>query len=149
MNAAAMATTKTTVILPDLYDGLFTVLSPNGGHRTFRVRTQPEDAAFMPGAQLVGILAGSDNTWGSSDYITLGDGKKLVSQGKPWNKFVNSDHGKSVAVFVALALNNQIGQKFAQMGYTLTESRKCFKCGKDLTDPASQELGIGPTCRKK
>lgn len=42
-----------------------------------------------------------------------------------------------------------ISQTLASFGHHAHgASRQCFRCGKDLTDAASMEVGVGPICRK-
>ena len=42
-----------------------------------------------------------------------------------------------------------ISQTLASFGHVHHgASRQCFRCGKDLTDAASMEVGVGPVCRK-
>ncbi len=44
------------------HNGKFTIKSlRTGEHRTFQVRTQPDDAGFAPGKRILYLLIGSDN----------------------------------------------------------------------------------------
>lgn len=114
-----------------LYDGIYTVEAP-GAHRTFRLRTQREDADFMPGAQLIAFLSGADN---DSDYTNFGsikDGKL-----KAWRRFTGN-----------IALVRDAETLLADPAGALS-SASCFRCGRTLTVPASVHNGLGPECAKK
>lgn len=125
---------------PAIHNGYLTITNPvTGNHRTFRIRTQPADARFAPGERVVGLLTGPDNT---EDYQGFGfvqpDGSIRVWRSKrgdgapsEWERFAD---------LIARRVEYE-GRLVYQ------ESRRCLRCNRELTDPTSIELGIGPVCR--
>ena len=58
------------------HNGRFTVTSTKTGeHRTFRIRTQPDDAKFAPKERVITLLIGPDN---ESSYKGTGTGGSRV-----------------------------------------------------------------------
>lgn len=118
------------------HNGIVSMLSlRTGEHRTFRIRTQKEDAKFMPGKRLVAILAGPDN---ESDYRAFGvlddDGQIHLWKKHQSEKFYQ---------WVALALMHP--ERFLDRVEFSFDGR-CRRCNRLLTDPQSVASGIGPTC---
>ncbi len=122
------------------HNGTITIQNPEtGGHRTFLVRTQAEDAKFAPGQRVVALLSGPDN---ETDYTPFG--------------FVR-DNG-TIAVF-----RKRQGGVFDRYADILTRleayvesSRlevlfegRCRRCNRKLTTPESVKSGIGPVCAGK
>lgn len=142
-----------------IYDGLFTVESPKGGHVTFKIATinagdDMESSKFdrdNDGKQVVSILKGKDNSWSSLDYKGMGFVGPVLKEGKGW-KTASPENLKSISVLFALANvhfnQNPLGQKLVELGYKLHESRKCCRCGRALTTIESILSGIGPVCAK-
>lgn len=52
-----------------IFNGIFSIESPRGGHRTFKIKTQKPDALFAPGQRIVSLLNGPEN---ESDYKKFG-----------------------------------------------------------------------------
>ena len=53
-----------------ILNGTFTMTNRESGeHRTFQIRTQPDDAKFAPGKRVIALLRGPDN---ESDYQPFG-----------------------------------------------------------------------------
>ena len=158
MNAILEQTQAVTLPQPFnwLFDGIFTISSPKGEHRTFRVRTIRYEEGIDPqsfegkniGRQIVSILSGSDNNWNSKDWRGLAFADRLVEANKVWKNCIETNH-KSAGVLVALVRQTPAGLKMIDLGYKLEESRRCFCCGKILTTPASIAAGVGPVCAKK
>lgn len=141
MNAVAEKTTFNTT---GFFDGEYTVTSPKGGHRTFRVKTQAADASFAPGEQTIGLLVGSDNENSYKSFAFLKEGGMRV-----YKKQIGTETAKAGLVLVSLLRQDPLGQKLTEAGYTVLESRRCYRCQRLLTDPVSIEAGIGPECRSK
>jgi hypothetical protein len=120
------------------HNGIYTVTSTaTGEHRTFKVHTQHKDAKFAPNERVVYLLSGPDN---ESDYVSFG----LVKNGfiLLWKKF----RGDTLYAKYARMLENL--QRFIDKeSITVQSSTYCRKCNRQLTDPTSIELGIGPVCR--
>ena len=69
-------TTETAQPTVATHNGTITIYNPaTDAHRTFRIRTQPDDSDFAPGQRVVSLLVGPDN---ESDYQGFG----FVSYGR-------------------------------------------------------------------
>ena len=121
-----------------VHDGYFTV-ADGKQHRTFRIHTQPQDAAFAPGKTIIAYLAGSDNT---SDYINFAFvGNERIF---PWKRFTTGyDHILAAARYLVQGNHEQAGKMYAQA------SGNCYRCNRLLTTPESVAAGLGPYCRNK
>ncbi len=117
------------------HNGKWTIENPaTGGHRTFQIRTQADDARFAPGKRIVALLSGPDNT---SDYQGFG----FVENGriKVWRK-------KQDTVFVKFAHMLANPKYWEDKGLVYHFEGKCRRCNRTLTTPESIESGIGPVC---
>jgi hypothetical protein len=126
-----------------LFNGTHTIQNrETGEHRTFRIRTQPDDAKFAPGARIVGILTGPDNT---SDYKQFGfvtdDGINV------WRKYRGADKRSAYEWYATMlwALGTDPASAWHEKYTILTEGR-CCRCNRKLTEPTSIRTGIGPVC---
>jgi len=123
--------------------GYFTIENTaTGEHRTFRVRKQNETARFQPGAQIVGLLTGTDNEGDYTGFAFINRTgvhvwTRLARKSADWAKY-----GK--ALFSFLTLGNT--SPYIAKGYTIRHSERCFMCGRTLTTPESIDAGIGPVC---
>ena len=132
------------------HNGIVTIKNPaTGGHRTFRIRTQPDDARFMPGRRLVSLLIGENN---ETDYQSFGvvdhDDALAGDSGDRcgiwiWRK--HRDNGSPFPVYAEMLWNLDKWKEKA--GIEVLFASRCRKCNRTLTDPMSIELGIGPKCR--
>ena len=123
-----------------IHDGFYTVVSDDK-HFTYRVHTQPKDADFAPGKQVIGFLRGGDNTRDYTGFAFIVNGRLSV-----WKRFQTGKYG---AIETARFLvEHQESQELAGKMYAM-ESGNCYRCNRLLTDPVSIKLGIGPTCRNK
>ena len=133
-------TTATQTIDLARYNGYVTAHNPaTGQHRTFRIQTvHQSENLFMLGKRIIGLLVGPDNT---SSYQGFGfveeDGSVRV-----WSKHRGTQYEKLADVL------NRADYFAEQHGVRFECSVKCRKCNRDLTDPLSIELGIGPVCRE-
>lgn len=121
------------------HNGIITMRSlRTGEHRTFRVWTQKDDATFLPGCRLVGMLTGSDN---ESDYRSFG---QVVHDGqiRLWRKHADERFYQ----WVAMALMHP--ERVTEQVEFSFEGR-CRRCDRLLTTPESVASGLGPTCREK
>jgi len=121
------------------HNGTITIKNPaTGEHRTFQIRTQPDDARFAPGKRIVSLLDGSNNEF---DYTGFGfvndDGSIAV-----WRK-------KSGGVFDVYARMLSNPESFQKRGAEYLFAGKCRICNRKLTTPESIERGIGPVCAEK
>lgn len=122
------------------HNGFVSMLSKRTGeHRTFRIWTQKEDAEFMPGRRLVGLLSGPDN---ESDYIAFGVLSESGDSIYLWKKH----KGSKFFEWVAAALLDPV--RFSDRVEFSFDGR-CRVCNRLLTDPFSVESGIGPKCAER
>jgi hypothetical protein len=124
-----------------LYNGKYTITSPTGEHRTFEVRTVRE--GNLAGKRIVAMLTGPDN---QTDYKGFG----FVNDAgiKVWRKVADSgDFFQKVAKMLWVMGTTGSNNEYARRGCTLQLSKRCVKCNRELTDPTSISLGIGPVCR--
>jgi len=129
-----------------IHNGFLTVTNETTGeHRTFRVRTQKEDAKFAPGSRIVSLLTGPDNT---SDYRGFGFVKEngwIVL----WKRNRTPHYeGLSKAVRLAFRALEMGEDTFATIKaiYSVKLSKRCVRCNKILSRPDSLERGVGPEC---
>jgi len=122
-----------------LFDGIYTYETATA-YRTFRLRTQPLDADFMPGKQIIEVLMGRDN---DNDYERIGHlvaGRNGADATlKVWKRW----QGRTTIVEAAEAFVAD------PHGPAVTPSVACYRCGRTLTVPASVHNGLGPECAKK
>jgi hypothetical protein len=140
-----------------IFNGKYTVLSPSGEHRTFRIKTMPSadkqreqnpDPKFKPFApdkRVIGLLTGSDN---QSSYTNFGfvddDGIHVWTSKRGTDGGEKSQYEKNAACLWSL-LTTEKGF-FAQRGFTVEQSCTCVVCNRELTNPESILTGIGPEC---
>lgn len=118
------------------YNGKITIFNPKtGNHRTFKISTVKN--GNLKGKRVLSLLNSGD-----SDYLGFA--------------FVNEDG----SIYVWKAHRGTVYETFGKMltnskewiekhGLQYKFSVKCRVCNKDLTDPISIDLGIGPVCRKE
>lgn len=127
-------------------NGYFTVTFPDGGHRTFRISTQPEKSKFAPGKRIVGMLIGPDNT---DDYERFAfcddDGIHVWKSKQRGTKYVR------YAQFIWLLATGQdvVGDDGEVLAFELQVSKRCLRCNRTLTTPESIERGLGEECWKR
>ena len=129
------------------HNGTWTVRNiATGAHRTFRVKTQADDAKFAPGKRVLSVMAGSNN---EDDYRGLGF---IAADGvRPWKKTAASRANSAlVEMFAAIAGLWSGGRGYITSdklaGYEVAQSTTCRCCNRKLTNPESIETGIGPVC---
>lgn len=128
-----------------IFNGVKTIQSPNGEHRTLDISTQKEDANFAPGKRIISLLVGPNN---NADYKGFGfvtdDGIRV------WQKLRSTDGKPSTYEWLghmlwSLATEGD-ASRFYRMGYRLLEENTCIKCNRRLSTPESILRGIGPVC---
>jgi hypothetical protein len=124
----------------EIPDGYYTAVLADGSHRTFRVRTQSEDAEFAPNQQIIATLVGPDN---SGDYKGWG----FINNGRinVWKSRQNKIGDWYEIADAALFTNDY---KKAGLAYA-TQSGNCYRCNRLLTEPESIARGLGPICAGK
>ncbi len=125
----------------------FTIKSPDGTHRTYKVERVEGNDRFPKPAYFVKTLTGPDNT---NDYTYLGKLDDFTGQ------VVTTAKSKSWEGTMRLRLLNRVllrvwgneGKLITDAGYDVMHAGTCGRCGRKLTTPDSLETGIGPECRK-
>jgi hypothetical protein len=138
MGERIMSLLEATQFAIATHNGTITVNNPaTGNHRTFRIRTQKQDAKFAPGERIVSLLTGPNNT---EDFTAFGfvtdDGRIIV-----WRKHIGTQFER----YARLLMNAE--QEAVKFGLEFVWSAKCKKCNRELTDPESVSTGMGTTCR--
>jgi hypothetical protein len=121
-------------------DGRYTIEFAGGDYRTLRVHTNTTQGSTFFGKRVVSFLSGPDN---GSDYTGcafLGDDGKAHL----WKRF-HDDGRLAEAVRV---LEDPAKAAALGLAYAL-KSNNCWKCGRELTVPASITRGLGPICADK
>lgn len=127
--------TDTSLIKDFVFSGkaVFTVKSlSTGDHYTFRVK-QKEDTYF------VSLLCGGE------EFIYLGFIRNMGyrTSAKSCRNRSHPSH-KVIEYLLKYLMRGRLHEQFV-----FYHEGKCGRCGKPLTDPASIERGLGPTCFKK
>jgi Family of unknown function (DUF6011) len=129
-----------------VHNGMVTMRNPaTGDHRTFRIATQADDAAFAHGKRIVSLLSGPDRD-DPADWRAFGfaeDGRVKV-----WSRFRGTDGSRSVWDVYGRLLTwpSHFSEK---KGLVYLIEAKCRRCNRPLTVPASIALGYGPECSER
>lgn len=126
---------------PKILDGRYTAVFRNGRYRTIRIRTQPLDWDFAPGKQIVSFLSGPDN---GSDYTRC-----AVMEPDARLTFFGKFRGTQTEREIREAVDIILGDDTAAMEEYAMRTKKCARCNRDLTVPASLHRGLGPECAEK
>jgi hypothetical protein len=132
-----------------IYNGIYTVVNKETGiHRTFRIRTQPENSKFAPGKRTVATLTSPDNNRGytqfgfvTDDGINVWNKKRGVDVPSKWEWYA--------FMVCDLLLNDGTAMREKGKEYAVKVSKRCLLCNRRLTTPKSLKDGIGPECIKK
>ena len=129
-------TAETAADFPSLttHNGTLTVHNPEtGNHRTFRVKTQKDDARFAPGKRVVSMLTGPET------YTGFG----FVENGR-----IYTWRSKTQFEKYARLLNN-LNRAAERHNLRVGWARTCRRCNRQLTTPESIQSGIGPVCAER
>ena len=140
--------TTTTPTTPDFsvvtHNGTFTITNPGTGqHRTFRIRTQPEDANFAPGERILALLVGGDTTdFHLYIYRSAFRGFAFVNGDRivVWRRHRSTEFERLARLVEDLDIERD------KWGLAVEWSAKCRRCNRELTTPESLAIGIGPIC---
>lgn len=130
---------------PILFNGKITLRNrETGEHRTFRIRTQKEDAKFAPGKRIIALLSGPDNC---NDYQGFGfvDDSGITV----WTKKRGDGERSKFQWFAIMLWGTATEQGGWDAKYEIMVEKKCLRCNRTLTEPESIIQGIGPICRGK
>ena len=118
-------------------------------HFTFKV-TRAEDG----GAFFVKLLTGPDNSWNGNwkyiGYLKAVDGVPILAlDGVRTSGLIAGRKGNSCAPsFKALSWAlAHLGRDSIPSDLTIQHNDTCGHCGRELTDPISVAIGLGPVCR--
>lgn len=117
-----------------------TVKNNKGEHYTYKIRK-----GHQPDAPFFCALLGGSNIHRYT-YIGIYNPSKLLV-------FPSLKHGWTFDSIPVKVINWAItyinSGKELPAGYDIHHEGRCCRCGRELTDPESVNLGIGPHCRKE
>lgn len=117
------------------HPGVYTVMLPSGDHRVFEVEVMGRNADFAPGKTVLRWLAGPERERKGLGFLVGG-------QARIWQKKRHLVVGPlREALDILLAWDGESDD--------VKVARYCARCGDLLTNPVSNDLGIGPYCRKQ
>jgi len=134
-----------------IFNGIWTIRNrQTGEHRTFRVKTQPQDAQFAAGKRILSLLTGADNSNSYKRFAFVSDNGDRVMV---WRKFRGTDKRSAYDMY-ALMLSSLAcpetedtdATRQWKAKYELMGEKRCIKCNRRLTHPESLITGIGPDC---
>ncbi len=125
----------TTIIQPDVPNGIFTIQFPCGTHKTLKIHTGQH--GNFKGRRIISLLIGPSN---SDDYEASGELTPTPAGFFVWKRYQNT----RVAHYVMLLVKMMRGEVFEN--HELMASRTCFKCNRTLTTPAAVLRGYGDEC---
>jgi hypothetical protein len=119
-------------------NGTFTIQSPTGDHRTFKI-TKPKKNK----PRWVMLLVGSDNERSYRSFALIGNDNRRI---RVFQQFRGDGNYNKYARMLEVMLTTD-RNRYTDKGATIAGSRKCARCGRKLTEPESLRAGIGPICR--
>lgn len=123
----------------EIFNGYYTIQSPRGEHRTFRIHTQSSKAKFCPGQRIVGLLVGPVNTRDYQSFAFLNGTELRIWRKKRGQKF------EALGKMLMQIILQPEGQLY-RLGYRLNREGACIRCNRPLTTPQSKAAGYGPEC---
>jgi len=130
-----------------IFNGFYTIESPSGEHRTFRIWTQTADAKFAAGKRVVGLLTGPNNQSDYEGFAFVDDFGITVWRSKRGTE-EPSFFERVAAVLWSMATEGE-DSKWVGLGMSLLLDSRCLRCNRPLTAPLSIRTGIGPDCAMK
>ncbi len=118
-------------------DGRYTVVYVGGAYRTLRFRAGRND---FVGKTIASFKQGID------DYVGFGF-LQPDNTIRFWRRFEASNPPERLARIRRAVLTISCSPKAASQLFAMLE-KKCSRCGRDLTVPASLHAGLGPECAK-
>lgn len=146
-----------------MFNGTYTITNKASGEwRTFRIRTQAQDAKFAPGKRVVALLRGPDNESDFQGFAFVGklDGRDRVWV---WKRYTNDatgafPHFAAMLETAAEALGEAMALEVEEAGtdftyhdrlYHVQAAKRCINCNRKLTTPESLRRGYGPECAER
>lgn len=125
-----------------IYNGFLTLTLPDGGHRTFQIKTG-YDGTRWAGKRTFGLLVGPSNTTDYDIIATLDlDGFKMLKR-----VMGTGDAPAKLPQWLDVIWRMAGGEKAE--GYDVLEARHCIRCNRLLTTETSILSGIGEICEGK
>lgn len=144
----APAITTPAAPAPRVKNGTWTVRNRRTGeHRTFRIKTQRDDAKFAPGMRVLSLLTGPNNEQDFTGIAFIDD-----TGVKVWSKRRGTQFEQLAQMFWLVALDLPAphpwseGRMQDENHYEFMGEARCVRCNRKLTEPVSIETGIGPEC---
>ena len=152
---------------PLLHNGEYCVTHPTRGWFASKVYTIP--GGEQRGRRVIALMVGAREVcgvawWFDRDAYALiwekyrGHDSRLPLDGYHYQKRPGwSAQEQKIAIFLDLALrkiaNEARGEvshsHFEGSGYQIQRTSRCVACNRELSDPSSAELGVGPECVKE
>jgi hypothetical protein len=133
-----------------VYNGEYTIVNPNGEHRTFKIHTARKGG--LAGKRIVSLMTGSDNESSYTGFAFLNNSSVKVWR-KKQDKLTNCYATLLECIFATLENSDleQVESAFDCFGrtYKVMLSKRCYRCNRKLTNPESIRLGVGPECATK
>ena len=122
------------------HNGKITVLNPaTGVHRTFEIVTKKKTARFAPGKRVLSLLTGPNNEDDFTGFAFINDDGTVYV----WKRYIGTQYERYARLIQNLAAETE------RWNLEVRWAAKCRCCNKELTDPVSLEIGMGPICREK
>lgn len=107
---------------------------------TIRIKTHWEEDAASRGELVATYLMGPENESDYQGFAFIRDGRAF-----PWAKYRRHDNSR-LTIALEYLIHMDPSDR-ATAGYTWAiESGRCYRCGRELTVPASIRRGLGPHC---
>lgn len=160
-----MANTIPVTYKPTIHNGAYTLANvTDRTHRSLQIETQGADSSFMPGKRIISLLTGPDNTYDWTSFGFVSDKAITVWQKKRGEDGKQSDFERIASLLWRIA-QEPVGDDgkqrvvlstrgaaegsdgFREVEFELLCERRCLRCNRRLTTPASIEQGFGPVCK--
>ena len=126
-----------------IFNGFYTLLSPSGDHRTFRVATQSKYEIFAPGKRIISMLVGPNNEFDYEPFGFVEYDRIRIFKNKRTDFF-----SRCSFMLESLAENGE-ESPYYRKGVRVLLDKRCMKYNRKLTHPTSIDSGIGPECSKQ
>lgn len=123
-----------------IYNGIYTITSTTGEHRTFRISTPDIKKDEKVTIRFASLLTGPNNTQDYTSFALLTEQEEF----KVFKKY--KDHlmfNKHVKLLNDIFKENS---QYIKLGFKIHVSRNCMRCNRVLTVESSVTLGFGPIC---